>query len=28
MSTRLMWSHALDRLEQHLADDRWDEEDR
>ena len=21
MSTRLMWSHALDRLEQHLSDD-------
>jgi DNA-binding transcriptional ArsR family regulator len=24
MSTRLMWSHALDRLEHHLADDRGD----
>ena len=26
MSTRLMWSHALDRLEQHLAVDGPDEE--
>jgi DNA-binding transcriptional ArsR family regulator len=26
MSTRLMWSHALDRLEEHLTDDRSDEE--
>ncbi len=24
MSTRLMWSHALDRLEHHLADERVD----
>lgn len=26
MSTRLMWSHALDRLEQHLAVDSAEEE--